>query len=136
MRIEYCDSLDELSTERILDSRDLDNLLNRLQDEKAEWEENPDPDEVEEFTQDKADLLATLEEIKSECPEWAYGEVFIREDYWEDYCQQLAEDLGYISSEGNNPLFQCIDWGQWAELVKTDYSECSIGNETYYYRNC
>jgi len=46
----------------------------------------------------------------------------IPEDEFEDYAQQLAEDIGAIGKDNQWPL-NCIDWEDASEELKNDYSE-------------
>lgn len=134
------ESVSDLASERIFDSRDAEELREELQDKadayKAFADDPAENPEAEELTEDEAELLAVLTRLQSETSsEWDHGIGFIREDEFEDYCRELASDCGYVKDGGDNPLMQCIDWAQWAELCQQDYSSTEIDGRTFYYRD-
>lgn len=80
----------------------------------------------------------TLKALAAECvgyaPDWQYGETLIRDSYFKEYAQQLAEDIGAIGSNVTWPLC-CIDWDQAAEELKLDYTAVDYGGVTYWIRS-
>jgi hypothetical protein len=62
-----------------------------------------------------------------------YPLLLIREDYFEDYAQQEAEDLGLIKTDLSWP-YNCIDWEEAAEQLKLDYTDIDFKGVTYYAR--
>ena len=62
------------------------------------------------------------------------GETLIRDDHFEDYAQELAEDLGLLKDTSSWP-YTCIDWEQAAEELKQDYSSFEFGSTTYWMRS-
>lgn len=102
-----------------LDSRD-------LEEELKELEEQEDKDEIDQRR------LKSLKELKSECENygWEYGICFIPTHMFQDYAREVAEDVGYISDE-NNPLLNCVDWEQWADMLEMDYSEVDFEGDSY-----
>jgi len=148
MQIKDCDSLSYLTSNDVIDTRDLQELigsLKKLRDEAASeksinqrirdgaesGEEQHDAEEA--FDEDKQAMLAELEEIEDE---FSLDEALIRESYWQDYCEQLATDCEYIVEPDKNPLMSCIDWEKWADMVRADYSTVTIDGVDYYTRNC
>lgn len=105
---------------RIIDSRD---LIARA----AELEANEDRDEDED-----AELAAILE-LAEEVSEWEYGAGLIREDYFTEYAQELAEDIGAIDKDAAWPA-SYIDWDAAADALKMDYSAVKFLGFTYYVR--
>lgn len=86
--------------------------------------------------------LATLESALAEMRgcggdhEWRgawYPVTLIRESDFEDYAEQLAEDIGAISREPQWPL-QYIDWEKAADALRMDYSSITIDGTEYLYR--
>ena len=78
----------------ILDSRDLEEEL-----------KNPHTEE---------ERKKAIKQLKKETENygWEHGIIFISEMEWEDYCQNFAEDCGYLETLTNghmNPLQYCID---------------------------
>ena len=107
----------------IIDSRDLIKELDELEAR-----------EDHELDADDRERMAEIEAIASAgIPDWPYGEALIREDYFVTYAQELAEDVGAISSELQWPLCH-IDWEAAAEALKADYVEVELGGHTYYAR--
>jgi hypothetical protein len=64
--------------------------------------------------------------------EW-YPITLIREDYFKEYAQELAEDIGAVNADATWPN-NCIDWDQAARELKHDYTSTEYGGVTYYYR--
>lgn len=57
----------------------------------------------------------------------------ILDEHFEEYAQQLAEDLGLISDELKWPTYH-IDWKAAAESLAMDYSEVNFGSYIYLIR--
>jgi len=87
-----------------------------------------DEEEREELTS----LRAICEEGDS-FADWTYGCTLIRESYFTEYAQELAEDIGAISSDAQWPL-SYIDWDRAADALKMDYSTIEVEGTTYYGR--
>jgi len=87
--------------------------------------------------EDDADELRELREFAEEaegyCPDWYYGAQLINGAYFTEYAQQLAEDIGAVSSGEGWPK-SCIDWDQVAEELKMDYTPIDWDGETFYVR--
>ena len=86
---------------------------------------------------DEADELRILEALASEgeaSPDWQYGETLIRESYFKDYAQQMAEDCGMIPDNLTWPC-TCIDWEQATRELRSDYSEIEFDDVTYLIRS-
>jgi hypothetical protein len=129
-RIQNVSSVHELTREDVFDSRDLIELMDKLENEKAESEEEGGP----EFDEDSAELLKALQDLEGECGgEWQHGIGFIRDSYFKDYAQELAEDIGAINKEAAWPN-NCIDWDQATRELQMDYSSTEIGGITYWWR--
>jgi hypothetical protein len=95
-------------------------------------------DELEEWdASDEADELRALEALASEgeaSADWRCGETLIRESYFEDYAQELAEDLGMIPSNIEWPC-NCIDWKQATRELRQDYFSVEFDDVTYLIRS-
>jgi vacuolar-type H+-ATPase subunit I/STV1 len=85
-------------------------------------------EECEELTALKA--LADEGEFSSD---WTYGVSLIRDSYFEEYAQQLAADLGAITST-DWPM-NCIDWSRAADLLQQDYTSLDFDGEKYWIRS-
>jgi hypothetical protein len=62
-----------------------------------------------------------------------YPVTLVRESYFTDYAQELAEDIGAISRDAQWPL-ACIDWDKAADELKMDYTGAEFDGVTYYFR--
>lgn len=84
--------------------------------------------------QEARDILAAIDALADAgISDWEYGETFIREDYFTDYAQELAEDIGAIPKEYGWPTSH-IDWGAATDALKQDYTEVDFRGTTYYVR--
>lgn len=116
----------------IVDSRDMVERVSYLES-LAEYDnegnltsDGLDDDEHNELTM----LRDALEEIGSEATD---GVTLIRDDYFEDYAQQYAEDMGAIGRDVSWPATH-IDWEAAANDLQTDYTSVEIDRDTYWYR--
>ena len=66
--------------------------------------------------------------------DWDYGETLIRESYFVEYAQELAEDCGDYNSRDVKWPYTCIDWEQAAQELLDDYASIEFDNITYYLR--
>ena len=84
---------------------------------------------------DRDELLAllSLQEQAEYCPDWKYGETLIRDSYFQDYAQELAEDCGMTDREVKWP-YTCIDWEQAARELQYDYTSVDYDGVTYWIR--
>lgn len=146
--------LSRIEADKIIDSRDLalrkDELeslrdsLDQAREDRKEIGESAasTQDEIEaadrtvqnaesEFGEDEREELSELENLESEVGEWRHGNTLIREDYFEEYAEQLADDIGAIDRNARWP-FNCIDWKEAADQLKADYSEVTYAGYTYF----
>lgn len=94
-----------------------------------------------EWETDNAAELETLEDLlASLCgyggdEQWEgdwYPITMVRDSYFQEYAQELAEDCGFTS--GNEWPALCIDWEQAARELQMDYSSVDFNGVTYWYR--
>ena len=105
----------------ILDSRDLLDELKTL-------------DEEDSYDKERIEMIDDLKEEVGK-DNFEMGVTFIRENYWVQYCEDLAYDCGYMDrQDNNNPLHYHIDWQGWADAVEMDYSQTDFDGDTYYWR--
>lgn len=57
----------------------------------------------------------------------------IPDDEFEDYARELAEDIGAISKDTAWP-YNCIDWEQAADELRSDYTSITVDGTDYLYR--
>lgn len=93
-------------------------------------------EEVQSWKEDWLDEIVTItdiERLQDEVgSEWDYGVTLIDEDDFEDYCEELCTDIGYISKDFPNWIK--IDWEATANNMRQDYSEVVYNEITYLYR--
>jgi hypothetical protein len=93
---------------------------------------------LDEWETENDDELSTLrafaEEGESESSEWTHGETLIADSYFEEYAEQLAEDIGAIPRDLSWPCNH-IDWEAAADALKQDYTYINFGDEMYWIRN-
>ena len=139
-------------TEDVLDSRDIIERFEELKelyeryvelDEMADDERTEDEDdELEELEGDFAagdleeyqNLKAFVSDAEDYCPDWPYGEQFIRDSYFVEYAQQLAEDIGAIDRNAQWPCYH-INWEAAADELKIDYTSYDVAGTTYWARS-
>jgi hypothetical protein len=109
----------------VIDSRDIIDRISLLE----ELGEERDESEAEEL----AALLALQEEANGS-PDWQYGETLIRDTYFREYAQELAEDIGAIDRNASWPA-RCIDWDQAADELRQDYFSVEFDGATYWIRS-
>jgi hypothetical protein len=130
----------------IIDSRDVIARIEALTDERDTWVENEGGDDDEqnrtaedwagEFP-DEASELAALESLAEEAsgsPDWIHGEALIRDSYFKEYAQELAEDCDMIPAGLSWPL-NCIDWDFAARELQNDYFTVEFDGITYWIRS-
>ena len=92
----------------------------------AEWNVSED---AEEFR-----VLKALADEASASPDWTYGETLIRESYFQDYAEQLADDCGMVPNDLRWPC-TCIDWAQAARELAYNYFHVEFNGVTYLIRS-
>ncbi len=111
------------SSEDILDSRDIIARIEELTDMVRDCDEESELKALEAFA----------EEASWYASDWQYGEMLIRDSYFQEYAEELADDIGAIDSNATWPL-TCIDWQQAARELQSDYSAVEFDGVTYWTR--
>ena len=114
----------EITTDKILDSREIEERIDEL-----EGQEDKDDDETAEL----AALTAFREEVSQYSNEWPHGVGLIRDDHFEDYAQETAEEMGDMKT--SQWPYNCIDWARAARELQYDYSSSDLMGETYWFLN-
>jgi len=91
-----------------------------IQDWKEDWS-----DEIDEICQ-----IDNIEDTLGS--EFEYGITLVREDYWEDYVEDLLVEIGYLPKD--LPCWIEIDWASTAYNVKQDYDEIEYQGDMYFGR--
>jgi hypothetical protein len=125
-------------TDDIIDVRDIIARFEELEEELLaafnEQQELEDGEDAAEFN----NLLVILEELKGNGgdEQWRgdwYPVTLIRDSYFTQYAQELAEDIGAVKADAQWP-HTCIDWEHAARELQYDYTAVDIGDLTYWTR--
>ena len=117
-----------------------DDIIERIEELESELESEletlKDADPEAELDDGDAAELKNLKEIIEKMGSAATREheTLIRESYWEDYVEQLCEEIGDIPKD--LPAYIHIDWKWTAREIAMDYSTVELDGISYYYRNC
>lgn len=112
----------------IIDSRDVIAAIEELEDLSA------DAGNFSEDEQHELDALRALrDEAQGYMGDWQYGETLIRDSYFTEYAQQLAEDIGATNDSAEWP-FTHIDWEGAARDLQMDYTAVDFDGVTYWGR--
>jgi hypothetical protein len=132
----------------IMDSRDVIKALEEMESERQDLldqiedaEEADDKIDAEKALRDwDEDNGETFEALRAFCEEgegvaedWIHGATLIRDDYFTEYAQQFAEDIGAINKHQSWPN-TCIDWEEAAGELQSDYSSIDFDGVTYWVR--
>jgi hypothetical protein len=115
--------------DQVFDSREIIELIDEIESEFTNDEGElkiTDPEVLDEYTA----LKDIVDEIGDEA---AYGVSLIREDYFETYAEELANDIGAIDRDADWPVMY-IDWEAAADALKQDYMSIDIQGDEYWYR--
>ena len=131
--------LDELEALRDAVTEAETNLQNHVA--PAGGEDDTEKEELEEalesaqdeFGEDEQRELKELENISTSISDFRHGETLIDKDDFEEYAQELAEDIGAIDRNASWPLNH-IDWTAAASALADDYTEVSYQGTDYYVR--
>lgn len=122
----------------ILDSRDIEELIEELEGEeesaKPDEDAAPDAEKPEPMDEDRAELLKCLRSMRDDVgsSEWSHGLTLIHDTYFEEYAQEFAEDIGDVKHAAQWP-YTCIDWEKAAQELQYDYSSVDVDGQTYWY---
>jgi predicted RNA-binding Zn-ribbon protein involved in translation (DUF1610 family) len=78
-------------------------------------------------------LLDLQDDAEGYCDDWKYGASLIRDSYFRDYAEELANDIGAIDRNATWPLNH-IDWDAAADELKQDYTEVDYDGVSYWVR--
>lgn len=117
-----------ITADDILDSRD---IIARIEYLEGRLNDEDDPLDVDE--REELDALTDLAQDGESVPDWHYGEALIRDDHFEDYARELAQDIGAIDRAASWPL-SYIDWAAAADALKMDYADLTFMGYMYWAR--
>jgi hypothetical protein len=118
----------------VIDSRD---VIERAGELAAQWTDHANGGESEALTdEERAELdalSALIDQGESAATDWEYGETLIRDSYFQEYAQELAEELDLINPNAAWPA-SCIDWEKAAWELRMDYTSVEFDGVTYWVR--
>ena len=114
----------------VIDSRDVIERIEELESVAEDGDSLLDRNErIELLT-----LKALAEDAADYSEDWRYGATLIRDSYFVEYAQELAEDIeGEALGDAHWP-FTCIDWEQAARELRMDYTPVEFAGVTYWVR--
>jgi hypothetical protein len=120
----------------LIDSREIIKRIESLEEDLEIVADDPDylnPKELEAVTDELRILKAVQEEAEGYASDWRYGETLIRDTYFKDYAQELAEECGMVT-EGSSWPNTCLDWERAARELKYDYTSVDYAGIEYWIR--
>lgn len=115
-------------TNNMIDTRDLHDRYNELQ-EKIEEKESEVLSPADILTFEELSDWEELSDMEDGIPDFWHGETLIPEDEFEEYAEELADDLGMLHDAGW-PVIH-IDWAAAADSLRQDYTEFEWQGTTY-----
>lgn len=112
------------NSDDVIDSRD---VIARIEELESLGDERDDE------LNDELQALQSLSDEANSADDWKYGATLIRDSYFKEYAQELAEELDLIKSNAYWP-YNCIDWDQAAKDLQVDYSSVEFDGVTYWVR--
>jgi antirestriction protein len=123
-------TIDDVRGDERIDSRDLIELRDAIRDMLSAEDDALEAEEREEM----AAAIIAIDELEAEVGgKWNYGAGLIREDTFEDYARELAEDIGAVTGDESWPA-TCIDWERAARELAMDYGLVTFLGTDYYVR--
>ena len=131
-----------------IDVRDIISRVEELREERDDLQtaldggSQEDVNALAEWETDNAEELAELESLLDDLngmggdEQWEgdwYPVTLIRDSYFQDYAQELAEECCMIDTNAKWPM-TCIDWEQAARELQYDYSSVEVNGVTYWTR--
>jgi antirestriction protein len=140
----YLETIMQTSLDLTADIIDLRDIIERIEELESDIEALQDSEQMadQQVADETEDELQALTAIMAGLAgnggdeQWRgdwYPLTLIRESYFEDYAQELAEDIGAVNRDATWPN-NCIDWEQAARELRMDYSPITIDGVTYFYR--
>jgi hypothetical protein len=134
---EALESAIEEAKETLADFNDDTSVID--EDEKEEQEDlvKERQQELTDWDEENGDEYKALKDLIEEAEgygDFKHGEALIRDDYFTEYAEQLADDLGAIDRNASWPI-SCIDWEKAADELKADYSSFEFDGVTYWMRS-
>lgn len=133
------------NTDDLIDSRDVIARIEELETEETDLIAATEGDDYrpsattelaewrEEYGAELAALRKLAEQAEGYAADWRHGETLIRDSYFTEYAQQLADDIGAVNADATWPN-SCIDWERAASELQADYTAVDFDGVTYWIR--
>jgi hypothetical protein len=122
------------NSDDIIDSLDIELRIDEIETEYTSDDGEFSPDMIPDDERDEYDALTAFrDDMSGYVWDWNHGEILIRDDHFETYAQELAQDIGVISSNASWPLNH-IDWKAAAVALQEDYHSGEFDGVTYWGR--
>jgi hypothetical protein len=130
-RFEELESEREEITDRLEDEDTTAEEKAAITEELETWDSEEDGEELK-------TLRGVLDDLKGYGgdEQWRgdwYPLSLIADSHFEDYAQELAEELGCVKADAQWPN-NCIDWERAARELQGDYSSVTVEGSDYWYR--
>jgi transcriptional regulator with XRE-family HTH domain len=117
--LEAEESKDEPSAEELAE---INGVLEAAKESLGEFDTSDEGEELE-------DLKALQDEAEGYA-DWIHGAILVHDDYFQEYAQNFAEDLGMDRTQ---PWpYSCIDWEKAADELKQDFTSVDFDGETFW----
>lgn len=134
--------LDELTPWRVMrreDGSDIAEFTTEVEARSFVSDEDYDPEKVYvgpsiAMLNEQRDLKRLAEQGEASA-DWKYGETLIRFDHFEQYCEEMVRDIGYIPKDLPAFIADNIDWEGVANVLAGDYTEVDFAGVTYLIRS-
>lgn len=93
--------------------------------------------DLAEWDADNGDELKALKSLAEQCEgytDWEHGATLIRDSYFEDYAEGLAEDIHGSAIRNAEWPMSYIDWTAAAEALQQDYTSVDFDGVDYWVR--
>lgn len=125
----------------IIDSRDIveriEELESEIEDTEDELSESDEPEtETVDYLIKLKEELTVLQNTVDQADDMGSfndGEALIRDSYFVEYAQELAEDIGAMPNDSQWPAY-CIDWEYAARELQYDYTDIYFDDVLYWIR--
>ena len=115
-----------------MDVKDSRDIIERIEELESFIEDNvnENSDDITEWKEELRILAELAEEGENYSPDWEFGSQLIHEDYFEQYMDDMLEDIGDIPRNLPCYLTITIDY----DALKMDYTSIDFNGETYFVR--
>ncbi len=124
--------IEELESELQEAYEDEGNTENKTFEEWLDDMAGSDNGTFEEAAKEYQSLKALENEAKDYSSDWTDGAALIRDDYFEEYTEELLKDIGDLPRD--LPGYIVIDWAATADNIKQDYTSVEFDGVTYWVR--